>query len=152
MHPRLLEDALYLVRYDQWASSIVNSDVFRTRLKMIQPGANRILTMFATGNDRSNFFEIFVTHDCFDLIESIFACNDNDPANATRALKCTYGMRDDWPAGDRRRQFVETHAATVTGGDENSCKHRQKLKIKRSYKVGAGKGNSLFNFLTVVTS
>jgi hypothetical protein len=37
-------------------------------------------------------------------------------------------MRDDRSARDRRKQFVETHAAAVTGGDENSCKHRQKLK------------------------
>jgi hypothetical protein len=95
---------------------------------MIQTGANGILTMFAAGNDRPNLFEIFIANDCFDLIKSIFACNNNDLADTIGSLKCVDGMRDDRSAGDHRKQFVETHAATVTGGDENSCKHRQKLK------------------------
>jgi hypothetical protein len=29
-------------------------------------------------------------------------------------------VRDDWFAGNRRKQFIETHAAAVTGGD-NDC-------------------------------
>jgi hypothetical protein len=28
-------------------------------------------------------------------------------------------MGDDRSAGDRRKQFVETHATTVTGGDDD---------------------------------
>jgi hypothetical protein len=129
----LLEDALDLFRRDQWASSIVNSHVFRTSLEMIQAGADGILTMFAAGNDRPNFFEISIANDCFDLIKSIFPCNNNDLADTVGPLKCVDSMRDDRSAGDRRKQFVETHAATVTGGDENGCKHRQKLKELESY-------------------
>jgi hypothetical protein len=117
----LLEDALDLFRRDQWASSVVNSHVFRTSLEMIKAGADGILTMFAAGNDRSNFFEILITNDCFDLIKSIFARDNNDLADTVGSLKRVDGMRDDWPAGNRRKQFVETHAAAVTGCDENSC-------------------------------
>jgi hypothetical protein len=29
------------------------------------------------------------------------------------------GVRDDWSVSNRREQFVETHAATVTARDEN---------------------------------
>jgi hypothetical protein len=37
-------------------------------------------------------------------------------------------MGDDRSIGDRRKQFVETHAATVTGGDEDGCQHDRKKK------------------------
>jgi hypothetical protein len=124
----LLEDALDLLRRGQWASSIVYSHVFGISLEMIQAGADGILTMFAAWNDRPNFFEISIANDCFDLIKSIFACDYNDLADTVGPLKRVDGMRDDRSASDRREQFVKTHAATVTGGDENSSKHGQKLK------------------------
>jgi hypothetical protein len=127
VHPALLEDALDLFRRDQWASSIVNSHVFRTSLEMIQAGANGILTMFAAGNDRPNFFEISIATDCFDLSKSIFAGDHNDLADTVGPLKRVDGMRDDRSAGDRRKQFVETHSAAVTGGDENSCEHVKRV-------------------------
>jgi hypothetical protein len=120
MDSALLEDAPDLFGRDQWASSIVNSHVFRTSLEMIQTSANGILTMFAAGNDRPNLFEIFITNDWFDLIKSIPACNNNDLADTIGPLKCVDGMRDNRSAGDHRKQFVETHAATVSGSDENS--------------------------------
>jgi hypothetical protein len=119
VEPALLEHALDLFGRDQRASRIVNGDVFRISLQMIQPGTNRILTVFPTRDDRPNLFEIFIVEDRFDLIEAIFARNDNDSRDATGALKCTYGMGNDRFTGDWRRQFVETHAATVTGCDEN---------------------------------
>jgi hypothetical protein len=128
VHPALVEDALDLFSRDQWASSIVNSHVFRRGLEMIQAGADGILTMFAAENDRPNFFEISIANDCFDLIKSIFACDNNDLVDTVGPLKCVDGMRDDRSAGDCRKQFVETHAATVTGGDENGSEHRRKLK------------------------
>src|SRR5215470_13866640 len=93
--PALLEHALDLFGRDQRASSIVNSDVFRISLQMIQTGANRILTVFSTRDDRPNLFEIFLAEARCDLIEPIFARNDNDPRHANGALKCTYGMGDD---------------------------------------------------------
>src|SRR5882762_5399294 len=119
VHPALLENALDLSCRDQWASSIVNSRVLRASLEMIQTGTNGILTMFAAGNDRSNLFEIFIANDCFDLIKSILACNNDDLADTIGALKCVDGMGDDRSAGDRRKQFVETHSTTVTGGDDD---------------------------------
>jgi hypothetical protein len=105
---------------------------------MIQAGADGILTMFAAWNNRPNLFEISIADDRFDLIQSICASDHNDLAHGTRALECENGMRDDRPAGDRRKQFVETHAATVTGGDENSGKHKQKLKKLRGLKQPEG--------------
>jgi hypothetical protein len=75
--------------------------------------------MFAAGNDRPNFFEISIANDCFDLIKSIFACDNNDLADTGGPLKCVDAMRDDRSAGDRRKQFVETHAATVTSRDDD---------------------------------
>jgi hypothetical protein len=123
VHPALLENALDLFRHDQWASSIVNSHVLRTSLEMIQTGTNGILTMFAAGNDRPNLFEILIANGCFDLIKSILACNNNDLADTIGPLKCVDGMRDDRSAGDHRKQFVETHAATVTGSDDDGSQH-----------------------------
>ena len=120
----------------------MDSNVCCPWLEMIQAGANGILTMFATGNDRLNFFEIFIANERFDFSVSIFACDHDDFIDTAATLKCADGMGDDRSIGDRRKQFVETHAATVTGGDEDGCKHRQKLK---SYnKAGAGEQNSLF--------
>jgi hypothetical protein len=34
-----------------------------------------------------------------------------------------HGVRDDRFAGDHREQFVETHAPTVTGGDDDCGQH-----------------------------
>jgi hypothetical protein len=119
VEPALVEHPLDLFGRDQRTSSIVNSDVFRISFQMIQPGPNRILTVFPARDNRPNLFEIFIAEDRFDLIEPIFVRNDNDPCDATGALKCTYGMGDDRFAGDWRRQFVEAHAATVTGCNEN---------------------------------
>ena len=45
---------------------------------MIQASANGILTTFAAGNDRPNFFEILIANDFFDFIMPIFTRNDND--------------------------------------------------------------------------
>jgi hypothetical protein len=75
--------------------------------------------MFAAGNDRPNFFEISIANDCFDLIKSIFACDNNDLADTVGPLKCVDAMREDRSAGDCRKQFVETHAATVTSRDDD---------------------------------
>ena len=141
MHPALLEDRFDLFRSDQRPRCIVDSNVPCRWLEMIQSGADGILTMFATGNDRLNFFEIFIADERFDFSVSIFTCNHNDFVDTAGPLKCADGMEDDRSIGDRRKQFVETHAATVTGGDEDGCKHRQKLK---GYKAGAGEKNSLF--------
>src|SRR5438105_9334163 len=116
--PALLEDVPDLFRRDQWASSIVNSHVFRTSLEMIQASADGILTMLAAGIDRPNFFEISIANDCFRLIKPIFACENNDLSDTVGPFKCVDGMRDDRSARDRRKQFFETHATTVTGGDE----------------------------------
>jgi hypothetical protein len=123
MYPTLLKDALDLFRGDQWARRIMDSNVFCSRGETIQAGADGILAMLATGNDRPNLFEIFSLNDSFDLITAIFACDNNDLADGPRALKRAHGMRDDRPAGDRRKQFVKTHATTVTGGDDDGCKH-----------------------------
>jgi hypothetical protein len=119
MGPALLEDALDLFRRDQWASSIVNSHVFHISLEMIQASADGILTMFAAWNDRPNFFEIPIANDRFELIKSIFARDNDDLGNTVGPFKRVDGMRYDRSAGDRRKQFVETHAATVTGGDDD---------------------------------
>ena len=103
----------------------MDSNVSRRWFEMIQAGADGILTMFATGNDRLNFFEIFIADYRFDFDVSIFTCNHNNFIDTAGTLKCTDGMGDDRSIGDRRKQFVETHATTVTGGDEDGCKHRQ---------------------------
>src|SRR5206468_11178685 len=112
----------------QRVSSIVTRLVFGTRIEISQAVTDGILTMFAAGKDRPNFLEISITIDCFYLVKSIFARDDNDFADTVGPLNCVDGMRDDRSASDHRKQFVETHSATVTGGDENGCKHRQKLK------------------------
>ena len=110
----------------------MDTNVFSPWLEMIQAGPNGILAMFATGNDRPNLFEISIANERFDFSVSVFACDDDDFIDTAAKLKCADGMGDDRSIGDRRKQFVETHAATVTGGDEDSCKHKQKLQ---SYKV-----------------
>jgi hypothetical protein len=119
VYPALLEDALDLFHSDQRSRCIMHSDIFCSRVEMIQTGPDGILAMFATWNDRLNLFEFFIAGDLFYFSQSIFTCDYNDPADAPGALKCAYGMGDDRLAGNRRKQFVETHSATVTGGDEN---------------------------------
>jgi hypothetical protein len=79
--------------------------------------------MFAAGNGRPNLFEILIADDHFDFILSIFTRDYNDFADTAGTLKCAYGMRDDGLAGDRRKQFIETHAATVTGGNDDCGQH-----------------------------
>ena len=106
----------------------MNSDVFRASREMIQAGANRILTMFTAGNDRPDFFEIFIANDCFDLIKSIFATDNNDLADRAGPLKCADGMCDDRAANNRCEQLVETHAATATGCDDDGSQHGQNQK------------------------
>ena len=97
----------------------MHSDVCCRRVEMIQAGPNGILAMFATRNDRLSFFEIFITDDRFDFAVSIFTRDHNDFIDTAGALKCTQRVGEDGFPGDRRKQFVETHAATVTGGDDD---------------------------------
>src|SRR6266498_153767 len=106
----------------------MDSHVSRRCPEMPQASANGILTMFATGNDRPNFFEISIADDCIDFGVSIFACNNNDLVDTGGALKCVDGMGDDRSASDRRKQFVETHAATVTGGDDDGGQHDRRVE------------------------
>src|SRR5947207_15950284 len=96
---------------------------------MIQASADGILTMLATGNDRPKLFEIFVANDPLDFSVSIFTRDHNDLANTGCTLKCGDCMGDNRSAGDRRKQFIETHAATVTGVDDDGCSHDQKKKL-----------------------
>jgi hypothetical protein len=84
----------------------MDSDVRCRFFEMSQAGANGILAVFATGNDRPNFFEIFIADDRFDLSVSIFSCDHNDFIDTAGALKCSYRVCDDRSAGDRREQFV----------------------------------------------
>ena len=79
--------------------------------------------MFTAGNDRPDFFELFIANDCFDFIKSIFATDNNDLADRAGPLKCADGMCDDGSANNRREQFVETHAPTVTGRDDDGGQH-----------------------------
>jgi hypothetical protein len=75
--------------------------------------------MFAAGNDRPNLFEILIAGDHFDFMPSTFTRDYNDFADTAGALKCAYGMRDDGFTGDLRKQFIETHAATVTASNDD---------------------------------
>jgi hypothetical protein len=119
VYPALLEDALDLFRGDQRAGCIMDSHVSCGCLEMIEPGPDGILTMFSAGYDRPNLFEFFIADNLFYFSQSIFTCDGNDPAHAPDALKCVDRMGNDWSAGDRRKQFVETHATTVTGGNDD---------------------------------
>jgi hypothetical protein len=119
VYPALLEDAFDLVRGDQRARRIMDGNVAYRRFEMTQAGPNGVLAMFATRNERPNFFEIFIAGDCLDLRVSVFTCDHNDLVDRGSALKYVYGVRDNRSAGDRRKQLVETHAATLTGSDDD---------------------------------
>ena len=86
---------------------------------MIQASAHGILPVFTTRNDRANLLEILIANYRVDFVVSIFPGDNNDSINRVGALKCAYRVRDDWFAGNRRKQFIETHAAAVTGGDDD---------------------------------
>jgi hypothetical protein len=86
---------------------------------MVQPGAHGILPTPSARNDRPNFFEIFIANDRFDLIVSIFPGHHNNSIDRPGALKCAYRVHDHRFAGNRRKQFIETHAAAVTGRDND---------------------------------
>ena len=86
---------------------------------MIQTGAHGILPAFATRNDRPDLPKIFLANDPFDFAMSICAGDDDDPMDALGILKCANRVRNDRCARYRRKQFVEAHAAAVTGRDED---------------------------------
>ena len=88
---------------------------------MVESGAHGILPAFSTTNDRPNFLEIFIANDGFNLIVSIFARDDDDSIDRVGALECGYGVRDDWFARNRRKQFIETHAAAVASRDNDGA-------------------------------
>jgi hypothetical protein len=86
---------------------------------MIQAGADGILPVFATRNNRSNLPGLFIANNRFDFLVSIFPGDDDNFAHGRGPLKCAYRMRDDWFAGNCRKQFIETHALTGAGGDDD---------------------------------
>src|SRR5947209_298075 len=90
---------------------------------MIQAGAHGILPAFATRDDRPNLLKIFFANDLFDFVMSICVGNDDDSIDALGILKCAYRARDDRFPCYYCKQFVEAHAAAVTGRDEDACQH-----------------------------
>ena len=99
---------------------------------MIQAGAHGILPMFATLNDRPNLLKIFFANDRFDFVMSICVGNDDDSIDALGILKCAYRVRDDRFPCYYCKQFVEAHAAAVTGRDEDATEHGKNVKpLKR---------------------
>src|ERR1044072_177541 len=117
----------------------MDSNVCCPWLEMIQTGANGILAMFATGNDRPNLFEIFIANERFDFGVSVFACDHDDFIDTAATLKCADCMGNNRYIGDRRKQFVETHAATVTGGDEDGGQHDWSVEALNGCTVEARK-------------
>ena len=95
---------------------------------MIQAGAHGILPVFATRDDRPNPLKIFFANDRFDFVMLICARDDDDSIDALGILKCAYRVRDDRFPCDYCKQFVEAHAAAVTGRDEDGRQHEQKKK------------------------
>src|SRR4029077_20227105 len=87
VYPAVLEDQFDLFRGDQRSRCIMHSDIFCSRVEMIQTGADGILAMFPPRNDRLSLFEFFIADDLFYFSQSIFARDDNDPADAPSALK-----------------------------------------------------------------
>src|SRR4030095_8970127 len=88
MYPALLEDQFDLFRDDQRARRIMNGIIPGSRIELTQAGPNGILTMCATGNDRLNFFEIFIANDGFDFSVSIFTRDQNNFIDTAGTLKC----------------------------------------------------------------
>ena len=84
---------------------------------MIQSGADGILPVFAPRNDRPDLPGLFIANNRFDFFVSIFPSDDNNCPYRAGALKCAYRVRDDWFAGNRRKQLIETHAAAIAGGN-----------------------------------
>jgi hypothetical protein len=95
---------------------------------MIQAGADRILPVFATRNDRPHLLELFFMNNRSDFIVSIFPRDDNNSAHRVGTLKCGYCVCDDWSAGNRRKQFIESHAAAIARGNNDCRQHEQKKK------------------------
>src|SRR5436190_17830087 len=94
--------------------------------------------MCSARNNRPNFFETSAVNHWFDRIESIFARHNNDVADTIGPLKCLDRMRDDRSAGDRCKKFVETHAATVTSGNDDGGQHGRHDEPLKSWRVEAG--------------
>jgi hypothetical protein len=115
----LFEDAIDLLRSNQRPRGIVHRDVSHNGFQMIQTSAHGILPALSARNNRLNLFEIFIANDRFDFIVSIFPGHHNNSIDRAGALKCAYRVRDNWFAGNRRKQFIETHAAAVTGRDND---------------------------------
>jgi hypothetical protein len=97
----------------------MNSDIPGRSIEAIQTSANRILATFAAHDNRRDFPKVFSVADLSDLFMSIFAGNDNDFVNRTRAFERTERMRNHRFPGDGRKQFVEPHALAAAGRDND---------------------------------
>ena len=75
--------------------------------------------MFATSNNRADFFEIFIADDLFDFTMSIFASHNDDFINGSGALERQNRMRDRRFPGNCHKQFVKTRAPATAGGDDD---------------------------------
>ena len=119
MDAALFEDAVNLLRSNQRPRGIVHRDVSYNGFQMIQTSAHGILPALSAWNNRLNLFKIFIANDRFDFIVSIFPGDDDDCVYGAGTLKCADRVRDHRFAGNRRKQFIETHAAAVTGRDND---------------------------------
>src|SRR3977135_4294397 len=79
--------------------------------------------MFAANHNRLHFSTALLANDSFHLTMSIFARDDDNLVNGIGALKCLDRVCDDRFAINRRKKFIQPHAATTAGGDDDGRKH-----------------------------
>ena len=107
------------LRCNKRTRGVMHRDVLRFRAELKQTSRDGILPMLATGDDRSNFPEIFPVRDFSNFGVSIFTRDDYDLANGTSALERSDRMRDNGFAGNFGKKFVETHATAAPRRDDD---------------------------------
>jgi hypothetical protein len=121
MDAALLERAFDLFRSNQRARRVVHGDVFRVAIDAIQSSPNGILSTFAAGDNRADFFEPCTRSDFSDSIMPLFTRHDYDFAYGNRALKRADRVSDHRFAGDWGKQFIEPHALAAAAGYDDGA-------------------------------
>ena len=116
-------DALDLLGCYKRARGVVHGNIARVFAHMLQTGANRILPVFAAGDNRLDLLPILIAHELFQVTMSIFAGDDDDCGNGVRFLKCANCMRNHRFARDRDEKFIRADSPAAAPGDDDGSEH-----------------------------
>jgi hypothetical protein len=99
----------------------VHGDIFRVAIDATQASPNGILSTFAAGDNREDFFEPPVSTDFSDFIMPVFTRHDYDFAYGSCVLERADCVSDYWFARDYGKQLIEPHALAAAAGYDDGA-------------------------------